>query len=91
MEPGGGDETRIEAWLTAERSRTRLVVEEGGLPVGQLYFFGVSSQVHLEDLGRSLASDGSVHADGWSEYTAAPAWRERWTTLTPAYQNTTVR
>ncbi len=33
-EPGTDDETQIEAWLTAEGSGTRLVVEERGLPVG---------------------------------------------------------
>jgi len=89
-EPETDDETQIEAWLTAEGSRTRLVVEERGLPVGQLHFYGAGWQVHLEDLGRSLVSDGSAHADGWSEQTAAPAWHERCTKLTPAYQNTAV-
>ena len=89
-EPGTDDETQIEAWLTAEGSRTRLVVEERGLPVGQLHFYGAGWQVHLEDLGRSLAVDGSAHADGWSAHAAAPAWHERWTELTPAYQDTTV-
>ncbi len=88
-EPGTGDETQIEAWLTAEGSRTRLVVEERGLPVGQLPFYGAGWQVHLEDLGRSLVSDGPRHAGGWSEQTAAPAWQERWTELTPAYEGAT--
>ncbi len=89
-EPETDDETQIEAWLTAEGSRTRLVVEERGLPVGQLHFYGAGWQVHLEDLGRSLAGAGSAHAGGWSEQKAAPAWHERWTALTPAYQNTAV-
>ena len=90
-EPESDDETQLEAWLTAEGSRTRLVVEERGLPVGQLHFYGAGWQVHLEDLGRSLVSAGSAHADGWSAQTAAPAWHERWTKLTPAYQNTRVQ
>jgi len=90
-EPGTDDESQIEAWLTAEGSRTRLVVEERGLPVGQLHFYGAGWQVHLEDLGRSLASGGSVHADGWSQEVAAPAWHERWTALTPTYENLTDR
>jgi len=89
-EPGTDDETEIEVWLTAEGSQTRLVVEERGLPVGQLHFYGAGWQVHLEDLGRSLGSDGSAHADGWSAGRAASAWQERWTQLTPAYQDTTI-
>jgi uncharacterized protein YndB with AHSA1/START domain len=89
-EPETDDETQIEAWLTAEGSRTRLVVEERGLPIAQLHFYGAGWQVHLEDLGRSLVSNGSAHADGWSEQTAAPAWHERWTKLTPACENMTV-
>jgi len=87
---GTDDETQLEAWLTAEGSRTRLVVEERGLPVDQLQSYGAGWQVHLEDLGRSLISGGPAHADGWSDQRAAPAWHERWTELTPVYQNTTV-
>ncbi|WP_139142572.1 SRPBCC domain-containing protein [Humibacillus sp. DSM 29435] len=87
MEPGTDDETRLEAWLMAEGSRTRLVVEERGLPVDQLHFYGAGWQVHLEDLGRSVASDGPVHVGGWSEQTAAPAWHARWTELTPQYRD----
>ena len=90
-EPGTDDETQLEAWLTTEGARTRLVVEERGLPVGQLHFYGAGWQVHLEDLGRSLVSGGSAHAEGWSEEAAAPAWQQRWTELTPAYEDTAVR
>jgi hypothetical protein len=43
------DESQIEAWLTAEGSKTRLVVEERGLPVDALHFHGAGWQVHLED------------------------------------------
>lgn len=85
-EPGTDDETQLEAWLTAEGSRTRLVVEERGLPVEQLHFYGAGWQVHLEDLGRSLV-DGFAHVDGWSAEAAAPAWQQRWTELTPAYED----
>ncbi|MEP6798359.1 MAG: SRPBCC domain-containing protein [Lapillicoccus sp.] len=88
-EPGTDDETQMEAWLTAEGPRTRLVVEERGLPVAQLHFYGAGWQVHLEDLGRSLV-DGPAHIDGWSAEQAAPAWHQRWTELTPAYQETAV-
>ncbi len=89
-EPGGEDETQIEAWLTAEGSRTRLVVQERGLPLGQLHFHGAGWQVHLEDLARSVADDGPVHPDGWSEQSAASSWHKRWTELMPTYQNTAV-
>ena len=60
-EPGTDDESQIEAWLSAEGTQTRLVVEERGLPVAQLHFYGAGWQVHLEDLGRSLRSGGSAH------------------------------
>ena len=50
MEPGTDVETELEAWLTAEGDRTRLVVEERGLPAAALHFHGAGWQVHLEDL-----------------------------------------
>jgi hypothetical protein len=87
MEPGTDDETQVEAWLTAEGSRTRLVVEERGLPAGALPAHGAGWQAHLEDLARSLVLAGPVHADGWSEHEPAAAWRGRWTELTPHYRD----
>jgi uncharacterized protein YndB with AHSA1/START domain len=90
MEPGTEDEAEIEAWLSEEGARTRLVVEERGLPLKQLYFHGAGWQVHLEDLGRSLASGAPAHPERWTEQTPAPAWRERWTELTPAYEQMAV-
>ncbi|MGZ4487257.1 MAG: SRPBCC domain-containing protein [Nocardioides sp.] len=86
MEPGGDDETQVEAWLTPEGSGTRLVVEERGLPVGALHFYGAGWQVHVEDLGRALALDGPVHEEGWTPLSPAPAWHARWTELTPQYE-----
>jgi uncharacterized protein YndB with AHSA1/START domain len=86
-EPGTDDEAQIEAWLTAEGSRTRLVVEERGLPVDRLHFHGAGWQVHLEDLGRSLVGDEPAHPGGWSQQTPAAAWHRRWTELIPAYQD----
>lgn len=65
--------TEIEAWLTAEGDRTRLVVEERGLPLKGLHFYGAGWQAHLEDLGRSLAGEES-------------SWKARWDELTPAYE-----
>lgn len=89
-EPGTPDESQIEAWLTTEGTRTRLVVEERGLPVGKLHFFGAGWQTHLEDLATALAGDGPVHPDGWSDQRPAAAWRDRWTELSSAYQDEAV-
>jgi uncharacterized protein YndB with AHSA1/START domain len=85
-EPGTAEEGEIEAWLTEEGTGTRLVVEERGLQVDKLHFHGAGWQAHLEDLGRALASDASVHPDGWSAEAPSPAWRERWTELVPTYE-----
>jgi uncharacterized protein YndB with AHSA1/START domain len=85
-EPGVEDESVIEAWMTAEGSRTRLVVEERGLPMAQLHFHGAGWQVHLEDLGRSLVENGPAHVDGWSAEAPAPAWSARWSELVPSYE-----
>ena len=74
MEPGSPDETVIEAVLTAEGDKTRLVVEERGLPAEKTFYYGAGWQVHLEDLGTSLAGK-----------TPAP-WKERWDELTPSYR-----
>jgi uncharacterized protein YndB with AHSA1/START domain len=73
MEPGTDDETEIEAWLTEEGDRTRLTVEERGLPLDQLHAYGAGWQAHLEDLGRSFAGEPS-------------AWMARWTELDPVYK-----
>ncbi|QNE17310.1 hypothetical protein F1D05_04470 [Kribbella qitaiheensis] len=86
-EPGGEEESQLEAWLTVEGSRTKLVVEQRGLPVGSLHFHGAGWQAHLEDLARSLTIDGPVHPDGWSARTPAPTWKDRWTELISDYQN----
>ena len=88
MEPGTAEETQIEAWLTAEDNGTRLVVEERGLPHEDLYGHGAGWQAHLEDLARSLTREATAGA--WSEQSPEPAWRERWTELTAAYQRLAV-
>jgi uncharacterized protein YndB with AHSA1/START domain len=74
FEVGSEEETELEAWLTAEDSGTRLVVEERGVPRDQLPAYGAGWQAHLEDLGRSLGGQSS-------------AWKARWTELTPAYRS----
>lgn len=86
-QPGTAEEGEVEVWLGAEGGRTRLVVEERGLPVGKLHFYGAGWQAHLEDLGRALASGGSAHPDGWSDQQPSPAWERRWTELTPVYES----
>ena len=73
MEPGTDEETQIEAWLSSEGDRTRLVVEERGLPRDSLHFYGSGWQAHLEDLGRALSGGDSD-------------WKARWNELTPVYE-----
>lgn len=77
MEPGTDDEAVIEAVLTVEEGRTRLVIEERGLPLDVLYKHGAGWQAHIEDLGRYLEGDESN-------------WKARWTELTPDYETLTV-
>ncbi|MFB9235515.1 SRPBCC domain-containing protein [Plantactinospora siamensis] len=83
-QPGTDEEAQLEAWLTEEGAGTRLVVEERGLPLKSLHFYGAGWQAHLEDLGRSL---GATAGPGtWTAESPEPSWRERWTALTPAYE-----
>lgn len=89
-EPGTAEEGELEAWLSAEGDRTRLVVEDRGLAVDKLHFHGAGWQAHLEDLRRALATGGSVHPDGWSDQRPSPAWKRRWTELTPVYESIAV-
>ncbi|WP_375489801.1 SRPBCC family protein [uncultured Jatrophihabitans sp.] len=73
MQVGTDEEAVIEAVLSAEGPRTRLVVEERGLPLEPLYKHGAGWQAHIEDLGRYLAGQGS-------------AWQDRWSQLSPVYE-----
>ena len=73
LDPGDDEQTEVEAWLTEEGVQSRLVVEERGLPLLKLHFYGSGWQAHLEDLARSLAGQESV-------------WHQRWTELTPVYE-----
>ncbi len=74
----------MEAWLTAEGTTTRLVVEERGLPLNSLHFYGAGWQAHLEDLGKFLR--GEADPGSWSEQAPEPGWRARWAEVTPAYE-----
>jgi hypothetical protein len=73
LRPGDDDQTVIEAELFAADGRTRLVVEERGLPVDVVALHGAGWQAHIEELAAHLA--------------ARPAcdWRTRWTELIPKY------
>jgi uncharacterized protein YndB with AHSA1/START domain len=73
MEPGTDDETELEAWLSPEGGKARLVVEERGLPLDKIHFHGAGWQAHLEDLARCLAGGSSD-------------WKARWDELVPAYE-----
>jgi uncharacterized protein YndB with AHSA1/START domain len=73
MQPDTEDEAQIEAWLTAEGAKTRLVVEERGLPLAELHYHGAGWQAHLEDLSHTLNGEQSE-------------WKTRWNELTPAYE-----
>lgn len=77
LAPGTAEETVIEATLTPEHDRTRLVVEERGIPVDELASFGAGWQAHVEDLAAHL--DGRPVAD----------WTARWTALRPIYEGLT--
>jgi uncharacterized protein YndB with AHSA1/START domain len=73
MAPGEDDETVITVELIPDGDRTRLVMEEHGLPLGQAGDYGAGWQAHIEDLAAHLA--GRPCAD----------WRTRRAELTPAY------
>lgn len=86
MQPGTEEEAELEAWLTEEGDRTRLVVEERGVPVDKLHFYAAGWQVHLEDLGRALRTGTTAHPDGWSAERPSPAFDARWAELIPVYE-----
>jgi uncharacterized protein YndB with AHSA1/START domain len=73
LSPDEDDDTVIAADLVPDGDRTRLVVEERGLPLDEAAVHGAGWQAHVEDLAAYLA--GQPHAD----------WRTRWAELTPAY------
>ncbi len=74
MDPGSTDQTQIEAWLTPDGDRTRLVVEERGLPLDRAPDHGAGWQAHLEDLRAYL------------EGRATSGWHDRWQELRPDYR-----
>jgi uncharacterized protein YndB with AHSA1/START domain len=74
MSPGKSDETVIEATLAIEHGRTRLVVEERGLPFDELAAYGAGWQAHVEDL------TAYVHGRETGD------WHTRWTALIASYR-----
>jgi uncharacterized protein YndB with AHSA1/START domain len=74
MAPGTADETEIEATLIPAGDRTRLVIEERGIPIEHLAGHGSGWQAHVEDLAAHLA--GRERED----------WHARWLELTPFYE-----
>lgn len=79
MSPGEPDQTQIEAWLTPDVDGTQLIIEERGLPLGQVAAHGAGWQAHVEDLAAHLA--GTAPAD----------WHTRWIALSPVYQAQALR
>ena len=65
----------IEAWITPDGPRTRLVIEERGFRRDQLAPHGAGWQVHLDDLGWHLTS-GKPEGD----------WSDRWRALIAEYE-----
>ena len=64
----------IEVTLTGDGDHTTLVIEERGVPLGQIAAYGAGDQVHVEDLAAFLA--GRERCDA----------RKRWQELHPIYQ-----
>src|SRR5689334_17096379 len=53
--PGQPERTAIEAWLTADGARTKLVWETRGMPLDLLPAYGAGIQIHVEHLADYLA------------------------------------
>ena len=49
-QPGQPEQTVIEAYLSAEGARTRLLWKERGMPVNLLPAYGAGIQIHVENL-----------------------------------------
>ena len=73
LSPGTPDETVLEATLAPDGEKTRLVVEERGIPLDEIAGHGSGWQAHVEDLSRYLAGGESD-------------WHSRWIALTPEYE-----
>jgi uncharacterized protein YndB with AHSA1/START domain len=74
FDPGGPEQCVMEANLAPVGERTRLIIEERGLPLEDVGGHAAGWQAHVEDLAAHLAGR------------PAAVWRDRWQELTPAYQ-----
>ena len=74
-EPDEPDGHVIEATLTADGDQAILVLEARGMPLDLIAAYGTGWQLHVEDLGASLAGRERCDADA------------RWGELTPPYQD----
>lgn len=70
-EPSGGI---MEATLTVDGDQTLLVLEDRGVPLGQISAYGAGDQIHLEDLAAYLADGERCDAQA------------RWRELQPLYE-----
>jgi uncharacterized protein YndB with AHSA1/START domain len=71
-QPGQPEQTVIDARLTAEGDRTRLVWEERGMPVGLLPAYGAGVQIHVEHLDDYIGGRELRDAETrWNELFAA--------------------
>ena len=75
MSPDEADQTVVEATLAVAGDKTRLVIEERGLPFDQLGDYGAGWQAHVEDL--------AAHVRGEQ----AGDWETRWAALRPTYRD----
>ena len=74
MNPGRDDETVLAATLADEAGKTRLVIEERGLPLSDVAAYGAGWQTHVEDLADYLAGQ------------PRRTWIDRVRELMPGYQ-----
>ncbi len=77
LEPGAPGQTEVEARLVVEGHRTRLIVEERGLPRDDAPDYAAGWQAHIEDLRAHLT--GIVRTP----------WHERWQQLISSYRPAT--
>lgn len=64
----------FEVTLTADGDRTRLVIEDRGVPLDHIAAYGAGDQIHIEDLAAYLAGRDRCDA------------RARWQELHPFYE-----
>lgn len=74
LSPGQEDQTEIEVELIPDGRKTRLVMEERGIPIDEAAGYGAGWQAHLEDLATVLAGR------------ERGTWQDRMVELAPAYK-----